>query len=153
MRKALLAVLLAIIASSEIIQFAQAQNNTGSRQLCKRESQKRMDKEVVLPDIPRFPGAKFVSGQEAASKEQVVCAYTIEYSVPKRSEPQIIPWYFNELKSGGWMINQQTSHSVDASNEKTNAHCNIFYDTGDAKNSTLHVNYVITPKQSYSGSL
>jgi hypothetical protein len=117
--------------------------NSEKQSAYKHEAPRKMDKEINLPDLPRYPGAKFISGEEAANNEQVRSAYTIDYSIAKNSESQIIPWYANVLSSGGWKINQQTSSSIDASNDKMNAHCNIFFESGDQKSSRLHVNYVV----------
>lgn len=100
-------------------------------------------REFIIPDIPKFPGATFLSGDEKKGDGQTAAAYSAEYSIPKSAEYQVIPFYANILNSGNWKIAQQTENSIDAANEKTNSHCNIFCDSYDDLTSTLHVYYVM----------
>jgi len=75
-------------------------------------------------------------------------SYSILYAIPKSAESQVIPWYVSVLGSTGFRINQQTANSIDASNEKTRAHCNVFFDTYDDVYSNLHVYYFVAPEPS-----
>ncbi len=117
----------------------------------KRESHKAMENDISIPEIPRFPGAKFVSGDEAQPSENLVCGYTIDYAVQQRAASQVIPFYHNVLSSGGWKIDQEEENSITSKNENSNSHCHIYVDEANDKDIKLHINYAVTPKVTYQG--
>jgi len=109
----------------------------------KPEPKQAKGKEVTLPDLPRFPAAKFISAQEYGKNASVPVSYIIEYSIPKASESQVIPYYAGILSAGGWEAAHQTATSISASNESTHARCTINVSSDDNFYSRFQVNYAV----------
>ena len=131
---------------------ATKQSETHGKTVFKRETTKAIDKNIALPDVPLYPGAKFLSGEQAEPSERVICACTINYVLPNNnSQSQVIDFYANALNSNGWRMEQQTKNIVTASNQTNHSHCDIIVDYGDQKTTRLHINYVCTPKMNYRG--
>ena len=118
----------------------------------KKGATKTMEKDISIPDVPVFPGAKFFSGQQAVPSNTVISGYTVEYKIPNSTPDQVVSFYQNVFNGGGWKISQQTPRSIDAHNPTNNSFCNVFVDGGEKKRGKLHINYVITAKNTNSGA-
>jgi hypothetical protein len=109
----------------------------------KPEPPQATGKEIFVSEIPKFPGARFISGEEL-HQQGVDKACIIHYSIPKSSESQVIPFYSNALNGSGWEIEQESTNSLSASNTKLRADCSISVSSDDEFFRTIEVNYTQT---------
>jgi len=111
----------------------------------KKEFRQATGKEVIIPDIPKYPGSTFISGQESKKKETGSVDYLVTYSISKSSQSQVIPFYANLFNGGGWHISQQTEAAISASNESKQATCSVFVSSDGDTFSSLKVGYSVLP--------
>ncbi len=148
MHKILLSIFLIAILDLSTVVPCVAQFGTVSKTSPKYKEKSRLPeaetKEIKLPDIPVFPGAKFISAQEAGKKAAgVSSSYTLQYLIPQASELQVVPFYAG-IFGGDWNIAQKGERCITAINEKTNTRCSITVGTYNQFYSNINVIYTVT---------
>jgi hypothetical protein len=153
MRKTLLALFFTVCFSGALMNasIAQSQYNypipalqAPKKAKFKTESRKATGKEIIIPDLPRYPGGRFISGEEKKSKDGGM-AYSVKYSIPKSSQSQVVPFYANIFNGGGWRISQQTEENITAMNTSKYASSSVTVSSDGDSFSLLEVNYAVLP--------
>jgi hypothetical protein len=100
-------------------------------------------KEIIIPGLSRFPGSKFISGQEKSVRNGQGTNYDITYSIPKASEAQVIPFYAQFLSSNGFKYPQQTQYSISAEDYKSGSSFSASVKAFDGFSSDIVIDYTI----------